>query len=237
MLPLDRYESRIAADAVRVAAAAQEADHDLPVPTCPGWTVSDLTRHLGGVHRWAIQILRTGSAPSTRDPGPDDADDLPGWLADGATQLLSTLRSTDPQSSVWTFGRDPHRARFWWRRQAHETSMHLWDLLAAAGGAPEVEPDFAADGVLEVAEVFLPRQVELGRREPLAAPVDCVLTDTGTSVRLTSRPADHSGAVATTLRGPAHAVLLALWGRTGTTGLEVDGDAATLAAALRTITP
>ena len=34
-------------------AAGAGAGPDDPVPSCPEWTVRDLVRHLGGVHRWA----------------------------------------------------------------------------------------------------------------------------------------------------------------------------------------
>ncbi|WP_371639141.1 maleylpyruvate isomerase N-terminal domain-containing protein [Streptomyces virginiae] len=28
------------------------------VPSCPGWSVTDLVRHLGGVHRYLAHVLR-----------------------------------------------------------------------------------------------------------------------------------------------------------------------------------
>ncbi|WP_405704179.1 maleylpyruvate isomerase N-terminal domain-containing protein [Streptomyces sp. NBC_00069] len=29
-----------------------------PLPTCPGWTLGDLTRHVGSEHRWFSALLR-----------------------------------------------------------------------------------------------------------------------------------------------------------------------------------
>ena len=29
------------------------------VPTCPGWTVADLAKHTGIIHRWATEIVAT----------------------------------------------------------------------------------------------------------------------------------------------------------------------------------
>ncbi len=41
-----------------MAAAVAGADPDGTVPTCPDWTVRDLVRHMGGVHRWATGFVR-----------------------------------------------------------------------------------------------------------------------------------------------------------------------------------
>lgn len=45
-----RREGGLLADSV--------ADLEAAVPTCPGWTVRDLVRHQGEVHRWAPVWLR-----------------------------------------------------------------------------------------------------------------------------------------------------------------------------------
>ena len=51
-----------------MAAAAAVADAGAAVPTCPGWTVRDLIRHTGGVHRWATGFVADGrTEPSGRD--------------------------------------------------------------------------------------------------------------------------------------------------------------------------
>lgn len=33
------------------------------VPSCPGWNVGQLARHVGGAHREATVVARTGEAP------------------------------------------------------------------------------------------------------------------------------------------------------------------------------
>ncbi|MEU9007352.1 maleylpyruvate isomerase N-terminal domain-containing protein, partial [Streptomyces sp. NPDC048551] len=40
-----------------LAEAAGRAGTEAPVPTCPGWRVSDLLRHTGAVHRWATGFV------------------------------------------------------------------------------------------------------------------------------------------------------------------------------------
>src|SRR3981189_371351 len=37
------------------------ADLTVPVPTCPGWNVSQLARHVDGGQRWAREILATAA--------------------------------------------------------------------------------------------------------------------------------------------------------------------------------
>ena len=49
------------------AALAATADPDTPVPTCPGWSLKQLFRHVGRGDRWAATIVRTGAA--RRSPG------------------------------------------------------------------------------------------------------------------------------------------------------------------------
>jgi uncharacterized protein (TIGR03083 family) len=50
----------------RMAAAAAVADPDGAVPTCPEWTVRDLIRHMGGVHRWATGYVASGQTEPSR---------------------------------------------------------------------------------------------------------------------------------------------------------------------------
>ena len=48
-----------------MAAAVAGADPDGTVPTCPEWTVRDLVRHMGGVHRWATGFVRGRTEPAS----------------------------------------------------------------------------------------------------------------------------------------------------------------------------
>src|SRR5690348_7624576 len=86
------------AEIARFVEVAGQADGTTPVPTCPGWTVADLVRHLGIVYRWMTLIVRTRppERPSPDDPRFDepagDGDSL-GWLAAGAEPLMTALRA------------------------------------------------------------------------------------------------------------------------------------------------
>ena len=64
-------------------------DLDVPVPTCPGWTLFDLAQHVGqGRLRWAAIVAAgpaderpTGTAPADAVPAPREPEALHAWLA------------------------------------------------------------------------------------------------------------------------------------------------------------
>jgi len=222
-------ETTRAADLVQTEAAAVAAllappALDAPVPGCPGWSLADLARHTGGVHRWATAALATppDGDPGDEPTGPDD-DAVRAWFAEGAAALAAALRSAPPSRPCWTFAvpEAPATAAFWARRQVLETALHRWDAesaLASAGLGAAPDPaawlaaDVADDGVAEVAEVVAPRQVRLGRAPALPGAVS-LQDDDGHGVLLGAgmRPGGGADAVVT---GPSPVLLLLLWRRT-----------------------
>jgi uncharacterized protein (TIGR03083 family) len=200
-------------DDVGTIGRALAAHADAPVPSCPGWTVADLVRHHGDVHRWAAEIVRTGEAVADDGHrGPDDVDELATWYANGAADLVGVLRRTDPQRDCWTFGRPPAKSWFWTRRQALEAAIHRWDAQQAGGDADGFPSEVAAAGITEVVDDLYPRQVALGRCAPLSYPVELVATDLDRTWTLGD---DTSGrSVDARIAGPAGALFLLLWRRT-----------------------
>jgi uncharacterized protein (TIGR03083 family) len=130
---------------------------DRPVPSCPEWHVADLVAHVGRVWDWAATIVELGE-PAERPDSPDDLDQGPflAWAAEQAGRITGVLGTAVPDSSCWTFGPPPTR-RFWFRRQALETSLHAWDAETAAGLPGPLDGAVAADGVDEFLSVMLPR--------------------------------------------------------------------------------
>ena len=193
------------------------ADLGASVPPCPDWTVTDLVVHLGEVHVWAEQCIRLGhpNEPDVAGPGPGTAA-LAAWYGSCADALLQTLRSTSPDAPCWTFGPRPRMAAFWFRRQAHETAVHRWDLGTALGRDLGYPAELAADGVDEVVTVFFPRQVRLGRIPPLTASLALEVEGGPTWVVRGDGTDDPRGGPAdATVTGPADALVLLLWGRLG----------------------
>ena len=129
-----------------------------PISTCPGWTVTDLVEHLGVIHRWVAEMVRTRSP--VRLPREEmtfalpDPTDLAAWLRSGGEELVAELRTAGGDEPMWAWG--PHQqVRFWSRRQLHETAMHRIDLALACGDPAELEPEIAHDSILELLD-FIP---------------------------------------------------------------------------------
>jgi hypothetical protein len=223
-------------------AAVPDADPGARVPACGDWTVRELVEHLASVHHWAA-----GNAYRVQDePLGEGPFDLAPHYAGQAATLRRALAELDPEATARVLTHPepmgPGPVRFWHRRQVHETLVHLHDLLAASSGTARpglvrAEPEVWADTVDEVVSVLQPRQVGLGRMEPLRHPVVLVATDVaGTPVWVLGAPGERADEVApdVMVSGAAEGLALALWRRLtpDEAGLTVEGDRADLEAAL-----
>ena len=130
------------------------ADEATAVPTCPGWSLKQLLRHVGRGDRWAAQIVserRDGYLdPRTVEGGkpPPDPDDAISWLQGGAQRLVDAVEQAGVETPVWTF-LGPRPANWWIRRRLHEVAVHRADAAIALGRDFTLEPDVAADGITE----------------------------------------------------------------------------------------
>jgi uncharacterized protein (TIGR03083 family) len=225
----------------RLSAAARVAGPDAVVPSCPDWVVRDLVRHQGGVHRWAASIVGT---PRT-EPWDVDLDDVVGtwpddgellaWFDAGVDTLTDALTQADPSLTCWTFLPAPSALAMWARRQAHETSVHGVDAELAAGGPVTAFPSpFAADGVGELLEGFVPRGGRLRSEQDRTLRVRCAddaaawLVSIGPDRVRTAPGNDQDGGGAGSadceIAGTAEDLYLALWNRRQADILEVSGD-------------
>lgn len=185
---LDFVEAFVAA-AERFAVGVAGSDLGAPVPACPTWSTYDLVVHLGNVHSWAATIVETGAraaelndAPASRRPRA-----VSEWYAGKAEDLYEVLRTADPEAPCWNFATGAGFADFWPRRQTHETTIHLVDLLGCTDGTATIDPELAADGVDEVLTVFLPRMHQRRHRANLTGPLCLVATDVRRSWTLSPR--------------------------------------------------
>ncbi len=175
LLTFDEYGDAIGAAATVLRANAGATALDGPVPTCPGWTLLDLVSHTGMVHRWAADQLqgRRGIDPAGHEAEGRAADDLLGWFDTGATALLQALVDAPDDLDALVFLADAPPAKvFWARRQAHETTIHAVDALAARLGRPPspeetwIRVPQALDGIDELLTGFVAR----GGRHAVHAP-------------------------------------------------------------------
>ena len=206
-------------------AVVRGADPAAAVPTCPAWTVADLADHLGGVHRWAAQMVAAGSQErlrrgKTNFGAPDDPTRLGPWLEEGASRLLAALGNADPDAPMWAWGSDKH-VRFWSRRMVHETAVHRVDALLAVGAEPSVPAAQATDGIDELLD-NLPcaAYFAAGVKELLGDGHTLAFDATDTGVRWSVVLGDDGfrwdhehRAAAAELRAPAADLLLVLYGR------------------------
>jgi uncharacterized protein (TIGR03083 family) len=202
---------------------------EIPVPSCPEWTVADLVAHTGRVHHTVAARVRAGTtdASAVTLAVPPAVDELQAWFESGVAELAATLAAADPAQPAWSWSGDL-TAGFWQRRMAQETAVHRWDAENAIGLARPIDPELAADGVDELLMVFLPfdaSNLTADGRSIVFEPTD---DDARWTVRITadgskaSRGAEVSPAA--TVRGTASEMDLLLWGRRTLPDLDVEGD-------------
>jgi uncharacterized protein (TIGR03083 family) len=231
-----RLTAYLAADVDRVRAAAVRHP-GAAVPTCPGWAVADLVRHLAyGYRNVALRRLRR--------PAEVAVEDLSGQQPVAAfdrsyaemTAEFARRRPDDPIPG----GDAGETVGFWIRRMAHETSIHRIDAELAAGApvAP-IPEDLAVDGLDELLTGFL---VDETRHWPEDYAADLtewadrsVLVSAGGSgwsvtvhpdrvdvLRAGDRPTP--GTAGATVAGPPEALLRWLYNRGGDGDVWVRGD-------------
>lgn len=208
-------DSTVALVARLTAAIGSEIERSDPRAAI-AWTtlpdVESLVGHVGGVHRWVTEILRT-RGPADEDPRPDRFEpDLMTWFDRGRSRLLAALIASPADTPCWIIGDRMGTTAFWRRRMVYENVKHLIDLRASGGRpwrvAAELTRDDYADGVDELFGEFLWRSRP--NLQPLPAPLSLHATDTGQVWRIS-----RSWAVSTTPAAPGG----------GEPGADVNADA------------
>ncbi|HMH91358.1 MAG TPA: maleylpyruvate isomerase family mycothiol-dependent enzyme [Streptosporangiaceae bacterium] len=248
VLSYERCCSEIVAQTGQLRTCIEDADLTVAVPSCPGWNVGQLLRHLGRVQRWAAGVVRTRAAGPV--PGPEDAGGLSAyahedpavvgpWLAEGAAELADALRAAAADTPLWT-PVPGETASFYARRFTHETAMHRADATLALGERYLLDTEVALDGIDEWMQLgslpmhfdIHPQMRELlgpGRTlhlhatdTPPEAAAEWVVDLTGDAI--TWRRAHEKAAVA--VRGPLTDLLLVIYKRrpARSPGIEVIGD-------------
>ena len=148
-------------------------DPSTPVPTCPGWSLSQLFRHVGRGDRWAAQIIADRLDhyldPRAVQAGkpPSDPDEAISWLHGGAQRLIDAIEQAGVETPVWTFLGS--RPAYWWvRRRLHEATVHRADAALALGLDYQLTPELAADGIGE----WLERVASQAGRGEAALPLE-----------------------------------------------------------------
>jgi uncharacterized protein (TIGR03083 family) len=221
----------------QLGALLRGADWSTPVPTCPGWTLTQLLRHVGRGDRWAAQII-TDHADSSLDPRlvpdgkpPADVAGSVRWLADGPRTVLAAVSNIGPDTTVAT-QLGPRPASWWVRRRLHEATIHRADAALALHSEYALATDLAADGISEWLDRLVadpspehPAPLPTGARLVLQATDSTdVWAVHGTADGITWTNATTEADIR--LEGPATDLLLTLVRRKPVTDTEIrlDGD-------------
>lgn len=235
----DRYLEAVRLESARLISAAGH-DLDVPVPTCPGWTMGDLVGHTGAVHRHKTAIINGRLTSAIDHPEPPEAGVID-WFLEGVDLLLAALSSTEPETPVWTWDETDQSVGFWQRRMAHETAVHRADAELAHGPANPVDPDLATDGIDELITVMLTGVPAWGRFSGSGQTVTVGTEDTsaswslefgrfkgtspvsGTTLDISAAELTDATPTDAQISGSASDVFLWLWGRGDISRLTVTG--------------
>lgn len=213
---------------------------DRPVPTCPGWTVDDLDRHVAAVYLHKLACIRDKAEPAEWPPAELAQEETHAQLRRAYRELTAELaaRADDEPAGNW-YAPDPS-VGFWRRRMAQETVIHRIDAELAAGvPSVDVPDDLALDGIDEVLRIFLEYCVATWHEDFVA---DLAGTG-GQTVAVTSgrrrwlvaigpdtvTVAEGDVPAAAEVTGTPDAVLRWLWRRADDTTVTVTGDTALVA--------
>jgi len=227
LLSLDDHLGALVRSGAALGEAAAAAGLEAKVPTCPAWDVTDLLVHQGMVHRWAAANLRGEPDHDTAASQAEGraAASLLDWYTQGLAALVATVRATAEDAEAMVFLRDaPPPRRFWARRQAHETTIHSVDAIAARLGRwptaadVAVDPVLAADGIDELLMGFIPRgKGRLHTAEPSTVLIRTDDTGHAWTLRISDGPiVTAPGAIERSevvFSGTAVQLYLSLWNR------------------------
>lgn len=151
-----RFLDCLAADYARLRDVA-EGNLAAAVPTCPGWTVADLTEHVGMVYLHKVAAMREGGEREPDWPPQTLPEEEPLALLDrGYAELRAEFAARKPGDPGGTWYGPDNTVGFWIRRMAQETVIHRIDAEIAAGQPVAAVPDdLAVDGIDELLKVFV----------------------------------------------------------------------------------
>jgi uncharacterized protein (TIGR03083 family) len=126
------------------------------VPSCPEWSVGDLTQHVGAVYLHKSTTMREGKQPEEWPP-PWMNDEEPVALLDRAYgEMVGEFSGRKPEEVSETWYGPDQTVGFWVRRMAQETVIHRIDAELGVGvPVASIPDDLAIDGVDELLKVFV----------------------------------------------------------------------------------
>jgi uncharacterized protein (TIGR03083 family) len=253
-----RFLTCLQSDYLRMREVVQ-GRYDARVPTCPDWTVADLTRHVAQVYLHKVELMRNGKQPEAWPPAEFEQTDPVLLLDRGYAALTAEFAARQPSDPTKTWYTPDQTVGWWIRRMAQETVIHRIDAELACGALVALVPDdLAVDGVDELLEIFVgwaysqwPEDFAHALKESPghsyairidttagSSSVSWVITTSRDQLTVTGGPGDEPDGTATadvTVSGTPAAVLRWGWNREARTApgqvsaVVITGDATALA--------
>jgi uncharacterized protein (TIGR03083 family) len=105
-----QYLEALESNGCSLVETSRGAELQAPVPTCPGWQLSDLLAHIGFVHRWAATYVQDGLTEKVDEPDEESVlsaaprgESLREWVEQGHAALVRALSSAPEDLRCWTF--------------------------------------------------------------------------------------------------------------------------------------
>jgi uncharacterized protein (TIGR03083 family) len=223
-----RFLEHVKAESARLGEVARMG-LDAPVPSCPGWTVDDVVRHVAQVYDHKVEVLKLGALP---DPWPPDSSGRESlqWYDEARTALVAALEAAGTEAQTWTFNPRDSTSGFWYRRMAHESLVHRIDVEQAHDVVTPIDPDLALDGIDEVLYPTLggPWWEEGDTEFPIDATLRITALGRSWTIRADATSVDvqqgAEGETAAEIFGDPAPIYLWLWGRVGEDAIQSVGD-------------
>jgi len=140
-----------------LASSSLGTDPHQPVRYAEGMTLGETVRHVGSVYRMVVAWLRSGDQPTRWQRAPVPGQSLVEYLRAGHREVLAELSAHDPADAAPSWWPLDQTYGFWYRRLAHETTVHRYDVQDAAAEMTvtgRVEDEIAFDGIDEVLSLW-----------------------------------------------------------------------------------
>jgi uncharacterized protein (TIGR03083 family) len=227
-LAAEVYLGHVRSEAARLGEVAR-LGLEAGVPSCPGWTVESVVRHVATVYLHKVEVLRLGALPEPWPPdfGGRDALEL---YDEARTAIVDTLEAAGTGRETWTFNPDDTTSGCWYRRMALESAVHRIDVEQAHDVLTPIDPELALDGIDELLFPHLggPWWEEGDTEHPVDAGVRITADGRPWTVRADATSVvvkqGSEGDVAAEIFGSADAVFLWLWGRVDGSAIRSAGD-------------